>query len=209
MVMLASDDNNPEFIGARNPDDILHVSFYERAVYNSFKSTKANHPVYDNVDFVKIMKPGDSLSIIDTYANQEHQRRFPRQWALYMNKKGPEEQLVGMPVIEWPAITRAQAEGLRGQKFYTVEQVAGASDLQIQSLGMIGTMLRKKAQAYLAAAEGTASASADAEKVAKLEAEMAQMREVLARVNAQANMPKKKPGRPKKVVDEQQQPEAA
>lgn len=206
MVMLASDDANPEFVGARNPDDILHVSFYERAVYNSFKSTKAGHPVYDNVAFVKIMKPGDSLSIIDTYANEDHKRRFPRQWALYLNKKGPEEQIVGMPVTEWPAINRAQAEELRGRKFYTVEQVAGASDLQIQSLGMMGTMMRQKAQAYLAAAKNTAAVSADAEKVAKLEAEVAQMREVLAKVNAQANMPeKKKPGRPRKEV----QPEAA
>lgn len=206
MVMLASDDNNPEFLGARNPDDILHVSFYERAVYNSFKSTKAGHPVYDNVDFVKIMKPGDSLSIIDTYANADHKRRFPRQWALYQNKKGPEEQVVGMPVTEWPAINRAQAEELRGRKFYTVEQVAGASDLQIQSLGMMGTMMRQKAQAYLAAAKNSAGPSADAEKVAKLEAKLAQMEDVLARVNAQANMPeKKKPGRPKKV----EQPEAA
>lgn len=206
MVMLASDDANPEFLGARNPDDILHVAFYERAVYNSFKSAKQGHPVYDNVDFVKIMKPGDSLSIIDTYANEDHKRRFPRQWALYQNKKGPEEQIVGMPVTEWPAINRAQAEELRGRKFYTVEQVAGASDLQIQSLGMMGTMMRQKAQAYLAAAKNTAAVSADAEKVAKLEAEVAQMREVLAKVNAQANMPeKKKPGRPRKEV----QPEAA
>ena len=209
MVMLASDDANPEFLGARNPDDILHVSFYERAVYNSFKSTKAGHPVYDNVDHVTIMRPGDSLSIIDTYASEGHKRRFPRQWALYQNKKGPDEQIVGMPVAEWPAITRAQAEELRGRKFYTVEQVAGASDLQIQSLGMMGTMMRQKAQAYLAAADKSAAPSADAEKVAKLEAEVAQMREVMARINAQANMPeKKKPGRPKKVLDEQQ-PEAA
>ena len=119
MQLLASDDNSPDFLGARNPDDILYVQFYEKAEQDNFASQKEGRPIFKNVDFVKIMKPGDSTTEIDTYATEADKRRFPRQWALYQNQKNS-EQIQGTDVREWPVIDRATAEGLRAQKFYTV-----------------------------------------------------------------------------------------
>ena len=81
-----------------------------------------------------------------------------------MNTQGAEEKEEGTPVEQWPLVTRAQAEELRGRKFRTVESIAHASDQNIQSIGMIAGMsphsFRDKARAFL----NLASESAEAEK---------------------------------------------
>ena len=57
--LLASDDNNPEFMGARDPDSVLSVTFYMKAVKNNFESAKQNRPIFDDRLFVRIVPPGD------------------------------------------------------------------------------------------------------------------------------------------------------
>jgi len=206
MQMLASDDNNTEFLGARNPDDILHVQFYERVEKDNFATQKEGRPIFKNVDFIKIMKPGDNTTEIDTYATEADKRRFPRQWALYQNNKSS-EQVQGTDVREWPIIDRATAEGLRAQKFYTVEQIANASDQQSQALGMMGPRLKQQAQAYLLKAKDGAANQAQAKEIADLKEQVAQLMQVIQKTNAVANAPEPKRKYNRKPKDAQ--PEAA
>lgn len=166
---LASDANNPQFVGASNPDDVLSVTFYMRSERNNFESEKQGRPIFYEVPYVIIQAPGNQLSIIDTEARDDHKVRFPRQWAVFQNSQlPPEAQQTGTPLEHWPALSRAQAEEYKGRKFFTVEQIANASDLQIQSLGMNAQSLRQKARAFLAVAKDTALAQAQAAEIQKL-----------------------------------------
>lgn len=182
MVMLASDANNPNFVGAANPDSLLHVVFYMRSDQDNFKSEKEGRPIFYEVPYVKIMSPGNQLSEIDTPVREDHKRRFPVQWAAFQNSHAPQDQIIGTPVEQWPAITRAQAEELRGVKFFTVEQIAGASDLQVQRLGMNGPVLKQKAQAFLSVAKDTALEQRQAAEILKKDQELAELRNRMARL---------------------------
>jgi hypothetical protein len=78
--MLASDDANTSFVGAKNPDSALTVVFYKRPVKQVFRSVQEGIPVHDSVDYVRIHTPGDQLNVIDTPAREDHKRRFPLPW---------------------------------------------------------------------------------------------------------------------------------
>lgn len=208
MQLLASDDNNTEFLGASNPDNILFVQFYERTMPDTIATQKEGRPIFKSVDFIKIMKPGDNTTEIDTYATDADKVRFPRQWALYQNNK-TSEQIQGTDLREWPVIDRATAEGLRAQKFYTVEQIANASDQQSQALGMMGPRLKQQAQAYLLKAKDGAANQAQAKEIAELKAQVNQLMEVIAKTNAIANAPEPQKRKYNRKLKDAQQPEAA
>lgn len=178
-VMIASDANNPQFVGAHNPDSALVVKFYSQAVQQPFLTVKEGRPIFHDVDFIMIFTPGDQLNIIDTVARPDHKARFPQQWAAYQQGKSTDQQLVGTPVSAWPFLTAAQAEEFKALKFFTVEQIANASDLQLQRMGMTGGMnphvIRDRAKAYLAAAAGTAPIEAQAQENAELKERLAAM----------------------------------
>lgn len=149
MALLPSDEN-----GA---DSRLAVTFYKRSMKQDDESMIAGRPIFKEFDFVRICVPGDNLTEIDTYANDGHKSRFPRQWMHYQNQVGSQEQIIGTPIEEWTIISRSQADELKGIKFHTVESVANASDQQIQRIGMIAGMnhfaFRDKAKAFLNLAE--------------------------------------------------------
>lgn len=183
--MLSSDDNNPQFTGARNPDDVLHVTFYVRSVQDNFRTEKEGRPIFHDEHFVKIVIPGRNDLDLDMPTTVEHQKRFPRQWMIFQNQQaGSTEQTAGTPVTEWPILTRAQAEELRGQKFYTVEQVANCSDGQIQALGMNATILRQKARVFLENAKDSALAT---QQALELEAKNKEIAELKAAQQAQGD----------------------
>ena len=192
--MLASDAQNPEFVGARNPDDVLTVKFYMRVDQDNFKSKQEGRPIHFSIPYVRIQIPGNQLSIIDTPALAEHKQRFPRQWAAFENS----QQVVmveGTPLDQWPAISRERAEDLRAVKFFSVEQIANCSDLQLQSLGMDANALRMKARAFLVAAKDTALAQSQADDLLKKDQIIADLQDQmkrLAEMVEKATAPKQK-----------------
>lgn len=220
--MIASDQNNPEFVGAHNPDSRLAVRFYERAVRNDFMTQKEGRPIFATADYVEINVPGDNTLTLDVPVNQDHKNRFPIQWARYQNAKGAgvDGQIVGTPLEQWPQIDRAQAAELKALKFLTVDSVADASDAQLQRIGMIAGMsphaFRDKARRFLNVAHGVAEVNNRAEEIENLRKENERIRleaeerdrksqEALARLQEQmstliANMPAK-PGRKPKQTE--------
>ena len=48
-------------------DTRLAVNFYKKAVENPVKTEMEGRPIYEDRIFVRILVPGDNLSIIDTY----------------------------------------------------------------------------------------------------------------------------------------------
>lgn len=190
----------------QNTDSRLAVRFYQRELENRFKSEQEGRPIYEMRDFVRIEVPGDRNSIIDTLVNKDHQLRFPLQWARYQNDKrdSGSEDVQGTMVKDWSLLTSAQAAELRHFQFYTVEQIAAASDENIQHIGMAAGMspyaLREKAKAYLRSAKDSSVVQAQAEELRKRDEELAAMRAQIEELSRLVQKPdeEKKRGRPPK-----------
>jgi hypothetical protein len=165
-------------------DSRLAVQFYKKSMKQEDASAEAGRPIFKEFDFVRIMIPGDNLTEIDTYAQDSHKQRFPRQWAHYQNQVAGHEDIVGTPLDQWPQVTRSQAEELRGLKFYTVEAIADCSDQQLQRIGMVAGMsphnFRLKAKAFLNLAN-------DSAEVAQRESELQALKEENAKIKAETD----------------------
>ena len=163
-------------------DARLAVQFYKKSVKQDDASNEAGRPIFKEFDFVRIMIPGDNLTEIDTYAQESHKQRFPRQWAHYQNQVSNHQDIIGTPLDQWPQVTRSQAEELRGLKFHTVESIADCSDQQLQRIGMVAGMsphnFRLKAKAFL-------NLATDSAEVAQREAELQTLKEENAKIKSE------------------------
>lgn len=168
-------------VGARHAmDKRLFVNFYRKAVLNKFKSSQEGRPIFDEVDYVRIIIPGDKYNVVDTPATEEHTRvRFAEQYERFL--KGQEQATSGTPLEMWPQLTISQVAELKAINVYTVEQLAEMSD-QLAQKFMGNHQLRQKAKLYLEAAAGeavTTKMQAELEKrdneIETLKAQMAQL----------------------------------
>jgi hypothetical protein len=163
--MLDSDINNA--------DAQLHVEFY----------TKESGP-NEGKPYVRIMAPGDKTNIIEQPARDDHKGRFPRQWLYFqMQQNEGAAQQIGTPLSQWhkdypEEINRDQIAELNILKFVTVEQLALASDGQLQRVGMGGIGLREKARQYLNRKnriDSNAELEQTKQQLAALQAQMAEL----------------------------------
>ena len=175
----------------QDADSRLAVKFYKRAVKLEHETNEAGRPIYKDFDFVRIMVAGDNLTEIDTYAQESHKQRFPRQWLQYQASQDSSSEIHGTPVEQWPLISQSQAQELRAIKFLTVESIANASDLQLQRIGMIAGMsphsFRDKAKTFLNLAEESAEASKRAEEINQLKQELALKEQETAKIKAETD----------------------
>ncbi len=170
---------------ALNADAHLFVEFYE---YEA--------DPYKGRAFVRIMTPGDKTNVIETFANDDHKMRFPRQWLAFQMKGSDETaMLIGVPLSRWRQenpgdLSEIQQAELQILKFQTVEQVATATDAQLQRIGMGAAGLRERARAYL-----TGKNNAEAES--KISAQQAEIDELKKQMQTLLGE-RRGPGRPKK-----------
>jgi len=183
-----------------NPDSRLNVKFYQRAINNEFKSNLEGRPIMEMADFIVIEVPGDNLTVIDTFAVDEHKKRFPVQWARYQNEK-TDGDVEGTLLHDWPILNAAVAAELKHFRFYTVEQIAEASDAQLNTLGMAAGMsplsLRDKAKAFLSSAKGSALVQQQADELRKRDEELSAIKAQLAELTNTMNQPKATPKKAK------------
>lgn len=182
--MLASDLNNPDFVGAQNPDRLLHVEFYMHAAedWNKSRETGKKVTVLEQ-PYVRIMRPGDKTSIVETPVRDDHKARFPEKWLYFQMQQGLIDSgtdIPGWKVETWDQLTQEQVLELKYLRFHTVEQIAGASDAQVQRLGMGGLGLREEAKKALKERVG---AGINAE-LARKDAEIAEMKAAMTRMEA-------------------------
>lgn len=180
-----------------NPDSRLAVRFYQREMDNQFQTGVEGRPIKYMADFVIIEVPGDRNTIIDTFARDEHKTRFPVQWARYQNEKSDGgSEIQGTLLRDWPILNAAQAGELKHYKFYTVEQVASASDEQISSIGMmVGTSplaFRDKARAFLANAKDSALVQQQADELRIRDKEIDGLKQQMQELLGQLNKPEPK-----------------
>jgi hypothetical protein len=171
-----------------NADEQLQVDFY---------IAKDVDPKWDGKPFVRINIPGDKTTIIEQPMNEDHKRRFPRQYLYFQMKQNENDvPVMGTSFDVWFAegngdITKGQGEELRILKFQTVEQVANASDAQLQRIGMGSAGLREKAKGFLAKRNRSETEN-------QLDDTKKQLAELQAQMSA---LMIRKAGRPKKIAE--------
>jgi hypothetical protein len=112
-------------------------------------------------------------------------------------KKGEAEPINGTPVDNWPSVTNKMAQHLKMNGLRSVEDLAEATDPDMDRLGMGSRALREKARAYVVLKSGDAkSAGLVFEQKQQIEALMARVKELEERGSVET----KKRGRPKKEV---------
>lgn len=182
MPLAEADFDYKDFEDRNAGDKSVHARFYIRPVQNERKSAEAGRPIFDDKEFVEIRASGNSTNIVDRPVSDMDRQRFRRQYLLF--KAGDQEQVVGTRLTEVPWITRGQCEELAYLKILTVEQLAAVNDqLCTQIMGIYD--LRRRAQAYLEAAEKAAPITALQQENADLKNEVGTLKNLLEQQGAQ------------------------
>lgn len=129
-------------------DDQLLVRFYEKNIPVPFKSQNGTI-VFENQDYVEIIRPGDKSQIVDRKARDADKARFPLHWQRYKTGKS---QTIGTSInklFEQGLINQPELEMLQIAKVHTVEQLAAASEVVIDGFGPSGQKLQNYAKGFL------------------------------------------------------------
>lgn len=121
------------YVGDTTGDEILDVSFYEKAVGDKL------------VDYIKIKVPGDNTVAITSPVTEQYRRRFARKWEAYKNMQAID---TGTPLAEWDEMNEGLCREFAYQGFRFIEQIAGATDSAFARIPG-GFQWRNRAQAFL------------------------------------------------------------
>ncbi len=187
--MLATDVNNTQFTGAVDPDSVMIARFYKRAIRNNFESEKQGRPIFEDLLYCEYYPAGNTLLKMDVPAHDIHKQRFSKQWAYYQATQKEDGGVAGTPLSQWAILSPADAENLRGFKFQTIENIAAASDMQLQALGMgiaglSAYVLRARAQAYLGSAQDHALPEKQAQEMELMKEKMRLQNEQIEKLMA-------------------------
>lgn len=112
---------------SRFADDAkLFVQFYRKPVLQPGLSEQEGRAIYKEVDFIKIMVPGDKLNIIERPVDSIDERRFADRYAKW--KAGAGNAIEGTPLASLPKMTPTKVEEYKFFGIHTVEQLAEAND---------------------------------------------------------------------------------
>lgn len=128
------------------------VTFFMEKEANNFRSEQEGRAVYDDVEYVRIITPGDTRSEVVRAATPDHKREYSQQYAAF--KAGVELAPVGSPLEHWPPASPALIANLKAVGVHTVEQLSEVSDGNLMNLGHGGRGLRERAKAWLEQADG-------------------------------------------------------
>lgn len=172
-------DNSKE---ARN-----YVKFYRQWVRNNFKSNLEGMEVGEHQDFVIIICPGQPKSEVRRKATEADKSQYRQEWAAY--SEGKEHQMSGTPIEMLPGLSQGVADSLKALYIYTIEQMAGLSDMALQKVGMGGNDIRQRAKSYM---------DKSSSEVVSLKAQLAEALEAIKALQEQIGTePKKRGPKPK------------
>lgn len=158
-------------------DRQLFAEFSDEEVYNKFKSDEQGRAVYDTIVYCNIIFPGDrtktfkeKVKMADDEFGPSHPNRFPKQWAAY---NAQHEQVPdGMPIEQFPPLTKKRVLELKGMHIHTVEQLAALTDQTGPNIGLDWRQMRDMAIATLKPAEGAVVISRLTKQLADMQAQM-------------------------------------
>lgn len=187
----------------READRALAVKFFYKPRQDMAATATEGRPIFKEVLYIQISTPGNRLGDVCRPMTEVDKARFLDGYNSFINRTST-EGLEGTPLLEWPQITRSQAEELSFLKIKTVEQLATVSDVHgSQIMGFLH--LRDSAKKWLdTSKEQNASAKLQA-KLDEQDRQIAELRALLeAKVtpieSAVVEVVRNKGGRPRKAV---------
>lgn len=176
-------------------DRSLVVIFHKEAVQNNYKSEQEGRPIFDDVDFVKILTPGDRNTVVDRPVKPDDKTRFPQHWAQYLAMG--EVATTGTPVEHWPRLTPSQVAEAKHSNIPTVEHLAQMSDSVVSNMGTGWMGLRTEAKAFLDKAKDAATAQHHAAENDRLRGDLRASQELVAELAKRVEALEAKPDKRK------------
>lgn len=149
-------------------DDNAYVRFYKRMEKDKSK------------DFVEIIFPGDSRTIVDRQVKEDDKHRWGRQWQAY--QAGEECKAEGFPLEQWPRISADQGaiRDLNYKHIYTVEQLASVTDQNLPNIGLGARELVAAAKAFIEVKKDTDAVERYAAQYEQIKGENQLLRDEIA-----------------------------
>jgi hypothetical protein len=179
-------------------DAQLLVKFFIHSELSQHKSKLQGVPVYDDVECVQILNPGEKEPVI-VQADEFHRRRFPRQYEAF--KKGMEDHHGGTPLEMLFPASPSTVKQLKSFHIFSIQQLAAITDGSATQIPM-GISLRDRAKEYMAKAGNGQNFHAMEAMQAQIDALKAALTDVgqpVPELPVIAAQPQRRgPGRPKK-----------
>src|SRR5213080_426079 len=153
MTGMTMDQNQNQFKG----DENLRVNFSLYPHFNQDKSNKEGRPIYDDVEYITIMVPGQT-DIIHRKAWRLDFERFPKQYAAFKNNQD-QDAASGTPLRVLPWLQGSQVKELEYFNVRTIEQLANLAD-SVAGKFMGAQALKQRAKDFLTAAKEAAPLTA-------------------------------------------------
>lgn len=167
-------------------DERLSVSFFRKPVEITGESVKAGRAIYREVDYIRIMVPGDKLSVIERPVDDIDARRFASRYEKW--KVTQQNVIEGTPLSALPGMNPAKVEEYKFFGVHTVEQLSEVGD-NVGSKFASFQEDKRRARHLLEVAKGNAP-------IEKMNAELAQrdaqIEELRAQVQALSDSMRKK-----------------
>ncbi len=158
------------------------------------------YPKFKERVYFECAVPGSKNGINCQPMKDSDRERFPKAWAKFNSVTNLSRD--GMPIEQWPQISRSEALNLRAMNIHTVEGLAAVSDSNMNNLGQGGRELVARAKSFiLAANDGAANAKLTQENVKlqeQIDYQAGQINELKAMMARAGIETKRGPGRPRK-----------
>lgn len=164
----------------RGPRPLLR--FFTEPVELPGKSAEEGRPVYVDRDFVGITNPGSRDEVVRRAEDKAREDEFVA-WAYKKWKATQQQPTDGTPLETVPFLNKSQVLELKGVAIHSLETLADAPEQAMQR--MMGLReLKKKAQAYLAAAKDSAVVTRLQHELDQRDGKIALMEKQMAEMNA-------------------------
>jgi len=108
---------------------------------------REGRPVSKSVEMIEILIPANPKTKPVYRVRDEHREKYADAYAKCKAKQ--EQRPDGTPLEQWPYLSRLRVMELKAINIYTVEQLAGLSDQQLQKVGSDGLEIQKRARQFL------------------------------------------------------------
>lgn len=162
--------------------------FFTEEVVDIAQSEKEGRPIYQTVERVMYMIPGDKNSRPVFKVSPAIRERFKSEYKAF--QEGREQRQVGTPLGNWGQLTPARIKELEALEINTVDDLARVSDGTLQNLGAGALELRSRARAYLDATKNRKAAEDYAARASRAENENARLSENVAVLKQELDLAK-------------------
>lgn len=169
-------------------------TFFVEAVELPAQSAAEGRPVFRDVEYVRILIPGDSKTEVIHKVSDKIRMEYRAEYEHW--KRTQQQAVVGTPLEQWPGASASFIKTCKHFNVFSVESLAEMSDGLLGNLGMGAREMRERARAWLASAKDNAVAEKLAAENSQLQAQIDSLTQQIAAMGArfseiQAEAPRK------------------